>query len=503
MSDRTFAAAPHGDERCAVLALDQGTTNAKALLVDAVTGAILASASRPVAIAFPAPGHVEQDAEQIRDATLSAARECLERAADVRIEGISISSQRESVVCWDRRTGRPLGPVLGWQDARTAAWCADLVARNPGAAALVRGRTGLSLDPMYSAPKMHAALASAVGAGASAADVALGTVDSWLLWCLTGQHVTELGNASRTLLLDLTTCTWDAELLGLFEVPLAALGEPRASDAGFGTTIDNGYLPAGIPVVAVLADSHAAMYEQGCTEPGTGKATFGTGSSVMAPTTAPTSAPDGITTTLAWHVQGSPTYAREGNIIASGAALDWMATMLGAPEGAAGGAYLAELAASVEDNGGVAFVPAFSGLGAPYWDRNATGVVVGVSAGTSRGHLARAAIECVAHQVADVVDAIESDGKATIEVLRADGGATRSALLMQTQADLLHRPVQVGDTAEASAMGAATLARRTLGYAADTAHVRDRFEPALLDATAARQRWRRAIATSRGTRADD
>ncbi len=482
----------------AVLALDQGTTNTKALLIDPVSGRILASASAAVAISFPAPGWVEQDAAQLWDATLTAATGCLASVPGVRVEAISISSQRESVVCWDTRTGSPLGPVLGWQDARTAAWCAELTASDPGAAALVRDRTGLSLDPMFSAPKMRAAIATAIAAGARTDDIAVGTVDSWLLWCLTGEHVTEMGNASRTLLLDLESCAWDAELVELFGVPESALAQVRASDAGFGRTLPGGPLPAGVPVVAVLADSHAAMYQQGCTRPGTGKATYGTGSSVMTPVAAPKSAPAGISTTLAWHAGGSATYAREGNIVASGSALDWMAATLGAPEGTSGGAFLTDLAQSVPDSGGVAFVPAFSGLGAPYWDRTAAGLIVGMTAGTTRGHLARAALESVAHQVADVVEAIESDGAARIDVLRADGGATLSGLLMQTQANLLGRPVRTGKTPEASALGAATLARRTLGYPAPHAEPGGQIDPEPTDCLPARRAWARAIARSRG-----
>jgi glycerol kinase len=218
----------------------------------------------------------------------------------------------------------------------------------------------------------------------------------------------------------------------------------------------------------------------------------------MTPTTSAKEAPAGITTTLAWHVDGQPTFAREGNVVASGSALDWMAATLGGPQGTAGGAFLTELAGSVPDAGGVAFVPAFSGLGAPYWDREANGLLTGVTAGTTRAHLARAALEAVAHQVADVVDAIESDGLARIDVLRADGGATQSSLLMQIQADLLRRPVQVGDAPEASALGAAALARRTLGYAAEPAHVRRRFDPRPEDPAAERDLWSRAVARSRG-----
>ncbi|MCB2176908.1 MAG: hypothetical protein KQH57_13940 [Actinomycetales bacterium] len=479
-----------------LLAIDQGTTNTKALLVDPETGDLLAAASRPVGIAFPAPGWVEQDAEQLWSATLEAVDECLGRRPDAWLLGVTVSNQRESVVCWSRRTGRPLGPVLGWQDARTADRCAALAEARPGAGELVRNRTGLSLDPMFSAPKMRAALETATSGGANPSDVALGTVDAWLVRRLTGEHLTEVGNASRTLLLDLATLRWDPELLDLFGVPAATLPQVRASAAGFGTTLGEGALPPGVPVLAVLADSHAALYRHGCTEPGTGKATYGTGSSVMTPT-ATLGAPDGIATTVAWQTD-AVTYAREGNIVASGSALDWMAATLGAPAGVSGGAYLTALAEKVDDAGGVSFVPAFSGLGAPYWDRSASGVLTGVTGGTRREHLARAALDAVAHQVADVVEAIEADGSARIDVLRADGGATASTLLMQRQADLLARPVRVADSPEASALGAALLGARSIGagaWAEDPGHL---VEPSGTDARPARQAWAAAVARSRG-----
>jgi len=484
-----------------ILALDEGTTNTKALLVDPSAGAVVAVGSRPLGIAFPAPGWVEQDATEIWEATLGAIEDCLAQVPGARLVGLSISNQRESVAAWHRSTGAPLGPVLGWQDARTAEGCA---AMGVGAAALVRARTGLTLDPMYSAPKMRWLLDAAVATGVAVADVCLGTIDAWLIRNLTGEHATEAGNASRTLLLDLDGLAWDPDLLALFGVPASALPEVRASDAGFGTTLGVGSLPPGVPVVAVLADSHAALYQHGCTRPGAGKATYGTGSSVMTPCAGPDVAPEGITTTVAWLTGGTspvPTYAREGNIIASGSALDWMARTLGAGAQESGGAFLTRLATEAADAGGVSFVPAFSGLGAPYWDRAATGVLTGVTGGTLRAHLARAALEAVAHQVVDVVEAIERDGAARIDVLHADGGATASALLMSTQADLLGRAVRIADEPEASALGAALLAARTLGLAptadprASAARV---VEPAGTDRAARRRAWAAAVARSRG-----
>ncbi|HEY3436233.1 MAG TPA: FGGY-family carbohydrate kinase, partial [Actinotalea sp.] len=272
----------------------------------------------------------------------------------------------------------------------------------------------------------------------------------------------------------------------------------RGSDAGFGRTRAVAGLPAGLPVSSVLADSHAALYQHGCTSAGTGKATYGTGSSVMTPCEGPDAGPAGIATTLAWLTDG-PTYAREGNIVASGSALDWMAGTLGAPAGLSGGAYLTALASEVPDAGGVSFVPAFSGLGAPYWDRTATGVLTGISGGTTPAHLARAALEAVAHQVADVVEAIEADGRARIDVLHADGGATASALLMQTQADLLGRAVLVADAPEASALGVALMAARALGLAEAPPAGGAPVEPAAADERAARRSaWATAVARSRG-----
>ena len=485
-----------------VLALDQGTTNTKAMLVDPASGAVVAAASRPVGVTFPAYGRVEQDADQLWAATLAAVEECLARRPGVALVGVSISNQRESVVCWDRSSGRPLGPVLGWQDASTAGWCAALAERHPHAAALVRSRTGLSLDPMFSAPKMRHALDAATAAGADPADVTVGTVDAWLVWRLTGEIATESGNASRTLLLDLRTLQWDPELLDLFGVPPGVLPEVRPSDAGYGRTVGQGGIPAGVPVVAVLADSHAALYHHGCTAPGTGKATYGTGSSVMTPVTDPGRAPDGIATTLAWHAGGTPTYAREGNILASGSALDWTAATLGSPGEVPGGEFLADLAAQVDSSDGVCLVPAFTGLGAPYWDRSATGILTGLTAGTTRAHVARAALEAVAHQVVDVVEAVESDGRARIDELKADGGATASALLMQLQADLLGRPVHVADAPEASALGAAQLAARTLGHAAPASAPTRLVWPGSVDPEPDRERWARSVRRSRGLSVD-
>jgi glycerol kinase len=312
---------------------------------------------------------------------------------------------------------------------------------------------------MYSAPKIRWLLAAALAEGADTADIRLGTIDTWLLWKLTGAFLAEAGNASRTLLLDLETLGWHPALLELFGIPPAALAPVVRSDGGFGRTTLASGLPVGMPVLAVMADSHAAMLAQGCTDPGDAKATYGTGSSVMTPM-ADLHGPraEGLATTLAW-LADRPVYAYEGNIVASGAALEWMSRILDL----SGGSELSELAGTAPSSEGVAFVPAFAGLGAPYWDRDAVGITTGITAGTTRAHLARAAIEAVANQVADVVEAMDAVSPAPVTVLAADGGASASRVLMQAQADLLGRKVRVSDVPEASAVGAARLAFRSLG----------------------------------------
>jgi glycerol kinase len=490
-----------------VLAIDQGTTNSKAVLVDS-RGAVLATASAPVGITHPAPGWVEQDAEDLWNSVIRAVDECLGRVSPAVPLAVAVTNQRESVVAWSRRTGRPLGPVLGWQDSRTAQQCSELV--ELGVDQLVRRRTGLSIDPMFSAPKMRWLLDAAVRQGADPAEVCLGTVDSWLVWRLTGGAVfaAEAGNAARTLLFDLAELDWHSELTDVFGVLRSCLGEVRPSDAGFGSTVVAGRLPAGLPIAAVLPDSSAALYAHGAMASGVAKVTYGTGSSVMTRSLEATSAPDGISMTLAWLTAGAPAFAFEGNILATGTALDWMASVLGAPPGVAGGDYLSQLATSVTDAGGVVLVPAFSGLGAPHWDRRATGLLTGLTASTSPAQLARAALDAVAHQVVDVIEAMEAGAAVHIGLLHADGGASASRLLMQTQADLLGRPVIVAPHSEASAVGAALMAARRCGFADGISAASDlpaAMEPRLPEAarTRARAAWQSALRRARAAPATD
>ena len=431
-----------------VLAIDQGTTNSKAALVSA-DGKVLCRGSAPVGISSPNPGWVEQDAERIWSSVVEAVTGCLEGAPEAELAGVALSTQRESVVGWRAGTGEPLGPVIGWQDRRTAAWCGATLT-DPDRQ-LVHTRTGLPADPMFSAPKMRWLLDNLLP-GVPIDDVRLGTVDSWLIWRLTGgvEHLCEAGNASRTLLYDITALDWSSDLLDVFGVPAGALPTAVASDQGFGTTGGVPQVPDGTPILAVLADSHAALFGHGCTETGTAKATYGTGSSVMAPVANLSAGDERIPVTLAWVIDGSPSYALEGNILFSGATLSWAAELL------TGGsvADLIALAEDVTDSGGVTLVPAFSGLGAPHWDRNAHALLSGMSEGTKRGHIARAAVDSISQQICDIVDVIE-ERSMPLRLFRADGGATNSALVVQTQADLLGREVEVGEVAEVSALGAA------------------------------------------------
>jgi glycerol kinase len=453
-----------------VLTIDQGTTNSKAALVSA-DGRVLATGAAPVGVSTPQPGWIEQDPELIWSSVCDAVAACCQAVPDVEIGGLALSTQRESVVGWLAATGDPLGPSIGWQDRRTADWCAEVFGEPERR--LIRQHTGLRIDPMFSAPKLRWLL-DHLPAGTRPGDVRLGTIDSWLIWRMTGgaRHLCEAGNASRTLLYDIVRLAWSPDLLETFGIPATTLPEPVASDAGFGLTTGLPGVPDGTPIVAVLADSHAALYGHGCTTVGTAKATYGTGSSVMAPIDDIPTAASSVPTTLAWVIEGTPTYALEGNILFSGATLAWAASIL--TGGNVGD--LINLAQTVPDSAGVTLIPAFAGLGAPHWDRTAHALLSGMSETTGRAHIARAAVDALGHQICDVVDVIERS-TAPIRELRADGGATAADLVMQTQADLLVKEVQVGAVAEVSALGAARLAWATLGEPAWPVASGHRFTP--------------------------
>ena len=450
-----------------ILAIDQGTTNTKALLVD-VAGRVVASASVRVPVTFPHPGWVESDGVELWHTVEGAIDVCLAGVDTARLAAVAVANQRESVLAWERATGRPLGPVVSWQCRRSTEVCE--VIRAGGHEELVRSRTGLTLDPMFSASKARWLLDHIEHGDrrAERGELCIGTMDSWLAWNLSGgaAFVTDATNASRTLLLDLDRLAWDPDLLLLFRIPEVALPTVRGSSAVVGTTRRLGLLPADVPVAALIGDSHAALVGHGVPGPGSVKATFGTGTSVMAPLAAPVRHPQ-LSATVAWSTEPTDqpgtieaVHALEGNITATGAAIAWVAAIVGL-EGREQD--LAALAASVPDAGGVYLVPAFTGLGAPHWDAGARGLMCGLSRGTSRAHLARAAFDAIAYQVRDVLEVLAPAAGSPLSALYADGGAMESELLAQTTADVIGLPVLRNRVESLAAVGAAYLAGLAVG----------------------------------------
>lgn len=481
-----------------ILAIDQGTTTTKALAVELLTGNIVASISTTNSISFPAPGSVEQDAEQIWNAVREVAAAAAFGLANS-FQGIAISSQRESVVAWSKSSGLPLAPVLGWQDARTAQFCEELAEHSQKVLEI----TGLALDPMFSAPKIRWLLDHLVGQGIDVDDIAVGTVDSWLIFRLTGNHFIEIGNASRTLLMNLETGQWDGWLLDLFGIPEHVLPQIVPSIHHMGVVAEG--IPGleeftGVPVLATLADSHAALLVHHVPGEQVAKATFGTGTSVMA-TSAMTDADVPVSSTVAWQLNDQMTYASEGNIIASGSCLDWTARMLGCPDGVVPGKWIVDLAQTVDSTESVQLIPGFSGLGAPYWNRSASGSIVGLSLGSGPAHVARAATEAVAHQVCDVIEAIEQASGMPIGTIVADGGASASSFLMQLQADLSGKTVEVSPVEAASAYGAAKAAAMSLGIAPwEKASVTFKYTPQLNQEARDQSRTAWKLAMQRATK---
>lgn len=476
----------------AILAIDQGTTNSKAVLVS-TAGQILARGSSPVGIEHPQPGWVEQSPQRIWASVQEAIAACLAAGPEVQVAGIAISNQRESVTIWDAQTGKPLGPVVSWQCRRTAQACADLTAA--GHAPRVQALTGLPIDPMFPGPKMKWLL-DRVPAGQK---VRLGTIDAWLIHCFTdgAAHACDAANAARSQLYDLKAQAWSDELCDLFGVPKAALPQVQDSASRFGVTRNVAGLADGIPICAAIGDSHAALFGHGAFNPGDGKVTFGTGSSIM--TTLPGHiAPErGITTTIAWAIDGKATYAFEGNILVSAAALPWMVALLGLPDVQA----LTDLAASAAP-GGPGFVPAFVGLGAPYWESEARALFSGITFTTSRAQMARAVTDSMAFQVHDVFAAMSAQSPAPLGKLYADGGPSQNTFLMQCVADTLNHALIQCDAPEASALGAAYLAGLTLGFWPDLAAIAalprpgNLLSPRASDAADRLAVWQDAIARS-------
>ncbi|MDH6629151.1 glycerol kinase [Streptomyces sp. LBL] len=483
-----------------VLAVDQGTSATKAVLVD-VRGDIVALGSAPVALSTPAPGWVEQSAEEIWQSCRRAVAQCLDGQDATRVAAVGLSTQRESLLLWERATGTPLSPLVSWLDKRTAGDPALLRALD--SADLVRDISGLPLDPMFSAPKAAWLLDhhDPERRRSRAGELCLGTVDSWLLFKLGGAHLIEVGNAARTQLFDVHRLTWDERLMRLFDVPPGVLPRVVSSQGPFPPARDLAPLPDGVPVTAVLGDSHAALFAHAGWQDGTVKATYGTGSSVMAVAPSSTRPSSGMCLTVAWDV-GEPAWAVEGNIRSTGATLTWLAKLLGTDVSA-----LASLAADSSD--GVVIVPAFGGLGAPWWDDEAVGLISGVTFGTEAPQLVRAALESIAFQVEDVVAAVERDIGPVVRLL-TDGGPTGNPLLMQLQADTSGRVVERARARDLSALGAAHLAGLGGGVwsKADLERLhrpRDVYTPdENPDSRAARRaHWHAAVRRSRRRASDD
>jgi len=487
-----------------VIALDAGTTGVRAFAVDE-SGTPVGFRYQEITQHFPRPGWVEHDASEIWAAMVAVTNQLI---VDLQqpVAAMGITDQRETVVAWDRRTGRPLHRAIVWQDRRTAARCDAL--REQGALDLVRPATGLVLDPYFSASKVEWLLTE--GGVEVTPDLAVGTIDTWLLWNLTGGEcfTTEPSNASRTMLFDIRSLDWSGELGDLFGVPRSALAEVRPSSGRFGVTVGETGLPGGIPVSGVAGDQQAALFGQACFTPGLTKNTYGTGSFVLMNVGPTCPEPvEGLLTTVAWTLpdgDGTRTdYAYEGAIFSTGSAVQWLRDGLGIISSAE---ETGPLAASVDSTDGVYLVPAFTGLGSPWWDPYARGLLVGFTRGTTRAHLARAVIEAMAHQTRDVVDTMSAASGHAVTELRVDGGASANELLLQVQADQLGVPVTRAAVAETTALGAAYLAGLAEGVWGSTDEIADLWAAGLSVSPAADRdradaehaRWLDAVARCRG-----
>ncbi|MHB1023788.1 MAG: glycerol kinase GlpK [Acidobacteriaceae bacterium] len=445
-----------------ILALDQGTSSSRAVLVDS-SGHIAAVAQRELPQIYPQPGWVEQDPEAIWSSQSAAIRAVMEKSqlTETDIVAVGITNQRETTVVWNRVTGKPIFNAIVWQDRRTAPLCESLVAQ--GHEPLVQQKTGLVIDAYFSASKIRWILDHVPGAQAQAAagELAFGTVDSWLIWKLTDgrKHITDVTNASRTMVFNLHTLDWDDELLGILGIPRSMMPSVVASS---GPCAEMTTMLPGLPISGIAGDQQAALFGQMCLRPGMVKNTYGTGC-FMLMQTGPEFIPskNRLLTTIAWQINGKTEYALEGSVFIGGAAVQWLRDGLGIISSSA---EVEALAGSVPDNGGVYFVPALSGLGAPYWDPHARGLILGLTRGTTRAHIARATLEGLALQVTDILAAMQADSGMAIPELRVDGGASSNSLLMQIQADLLGVPVVPSSTPESTVLGAAYLAGLGVGY---------------------------------------
>ncbi|HEY0488555.1 MAG TPA: glycerol kinase GlpK [Telluria sp.] len=486
-----------------ILALDQGTTSSRAILFDR-EGRIHGSAQQEYPQHFPQPGWVEHNPLDIWNSQLAVAREVL-RASGVshaQVAAIGIANQRETTLVWDRRTGEPVANAIVWQDRRTAAECDRL--RAQGSAGLIGERTGLELDAYFSASKLAWLLAHVPGVRTRAerGELAFGTVDSWLVFKLCGRHVTDAGNASRTMLFNIHQMRWDPELLALFGIPESMLPEVVDSAGEAGLAADE-WFGGPIPIAGIAGDQQAATFGQACHQPGMVKNTYGTGCFMLMHAGAqPAVSHHRLLSTVGWSVNGKTDYLIEGSVFMGGATVQWLRDGLGIISASH---EVEALAASVPDNGGVYLVPAFAGLGAPHWDPYARGTLVGMTRGTNRGHIGRAAVEAIAYQSAELLTAMCKDASVPVTEVRADGGAARNDLLMQFQADLLGVPVVRPRVTETTALGAAYLAGLAVGFwetrqeIAAQWRAERRFEPAIGDGErrALMGRWNEAVSRSK------
>jgi glycerol kinase len=472
----------------AILALDQGTTSSRAILFD-MRGEVLAVAQREFRQFYPRPGWVEHDAEEIWTTQIGVAAECIARIPGVDIAAIGITNQRETTVLWDRTTGKPVANAIVWQDRRTAEYCDELKTR--GLEELFRSRTGLLLDAYFSGTKLRWLLQQH-----DPRNLAFGTVDSWLIWNMTGgrTHVTDVTNASRTLLFDIHRRVWDDELLSILEIPRELLPELRGSSEVVAHTASGLPIPAGIPIAGIAGDQQAALFGQQCTRAGMAKNTYGTGSFVVMNTGAKAVASThGLLSTIAWQRGDDVQYALEGSIFITGAAVQWLRDKLGIIRTASD---VEPLAATVDDTGGVVLVPAFTGLGTPHWDGYARGTLVGLTLGSTAAHIARATLESIALQTADVLEAMRRDSGIALTELRVDGGASVNDLLMQMQADVAGIPVVRARASESTALGAAYLA----GLPVEQWASERTFEPRISEdeRKAKLEQWHRAVERAKG-----
>jgi glycerol kinase len=490
-----------------ILGIDQGTTGSTALLLDE-GGQVVSRAYREVHQIYPHPGWVEEDPQELLQSCLAVGREAVQKAGVTAqaVKGVGITNQRETTVVWDRRTGQPVGNAIVWQCRRTAPLCEELKQR--GLSQSIAEKTGLVIDAYFSATKLRWLLDHIPDGQrrAQQGELFFGTVDSWLVWNLTGgaAHVTDFSNACRTMLFNIHTLQWDKELLAILDIPEAVLPQVMPSSHVYGETTAGLLGDYRVPLGAIAGDQQAALFGQACYNAGMAKNTYGTGSFVLLNTgTRPASSLSGLVATVAWGLAGQVTYALEGSIFVTGAAVQWLRDGLGL---IANAAESEALATSVPDNGGVYFVPALVGLGAPYWDMYARGTIIGLTRGTTKGHLARATLEAIAYQVRDVVEAMSTETNLRIPLLRVDGGGTANAFLMQFQADTLGVPIQQAAVAETTAMGTAYLAGLAVGLWRDTAEIARKwraariYEPAM--STDQREAlytdWKRAVERARG-----